>query len=121
MWADTVEDVDEVVDDIDVNTTAAGGDADDWVTFKRTKLAHNSLLRKLIVDIELAELTGDLPKSYGFAKLLEPCLYTFIKQTIITDSNNVANGIYTLIYFIEVLHIFLYSSLVFFSLCNLTA
>lgn len=29
VWADTVEDVDEVVDDIDVNTTAAGGDGED--------------------------------------------------------------------------------------------
>ena len=28
VWADTVEDVDEVVDDIDVNTTAAGGDGE---------------------------------------------------------------------------------------------
>ena len=26
VWAETVEDVDEVVDDIDTNTTAAGGD-----------------------------------------------------------------------------------------------
>lgn len=29
VWAETVEDVDEVVDDIDVNTTAAGGDGED--------------------------------------------------------------------------------------------